>query len=191
MNKENNKVLEFATEIRMIQRPDIQDFVCMCLKACPDYFFEMPASTTGKYHPWYTLGTGGLVRHTKAAVKIAEDLLNLEQNHNLDHDIIIAALILHDCVKKGPNGDQYTAFEHPLYSADLVILVANSMITDGMVDKEDVDEIIRLIRCHMGQWNTDRKSTTVLPKPSLEDEKFVHMCDYLASRKYLICDIYG
>ena len=38
----------------------------------PDYFYDVPASSTGKYHPWYSLGYGGLVRHTKAVVMFAE-----------------------------------------------------------------------------------------------------------------------
>lgn len=42
------------------------------------------------------------------------------------------------------------------------------------------------IASHMGQWNTDYKSgKEILPKPSSPLQKFVHQCDYLASRKYL------
>jgi hypothetical protein len=38
----------------------------------------------------------------------------------------------------------------------------------------------------MGQWNYDYKSKkAVLPKPKTGKQFFVHMCDYLASRKFL------
>ena len=37
----------------------------------------------------------------------------------------------------------------------------------------------------MGQWNKNKYSKIELPKPELEPQKFVHMCDYLASRKWL------
>ena len=37
----------------------------------------------------------------------------------------------------------------------------------------------------MGPWNTNYKGNEVLPKPKTKYENFVHMCDYLASRKYL------
>ena len=30
----------------------------------PDYFWVMPASSTGKYHPDQDAGVGGLVRHS-------------------------------------------------------------------------------------------------------------------------------
>ena len=61
----------------------------------PEYFYDVPASSTGKYHPWYSLGYGGLVRHTKAAFKIAKDLLNLKQYEALDEDAILVAILLH------------------------------------------------------------------------------------------------
>jgi uncharacterized protein (DUF3820 family) len=37
----------------------------------------------------------------------------------------------------------------------------------------------------MGQWATDKKSSVVLPKPMDEYQHFVHLADYLASRKDL------
>lgn len=64
----------FQKELNLIKDTNLRDFIAICLDNAPDYFFEMPASSTGKYHPEYTLGEGGLVRHTKAAVAIAADL---------------------------------------------------------------------------------------------------------------------
>lgn len=37
----------------------------------------------------------------------------------------------------------------------------------------------------VGQWNTVRYSKVVLPTPKTKYQKFVHLCDYLASRKFL------
>ena len=37
----------------------------------------------------------------------------------------------------------------------------------------------------MGQWNKNNYSDINLPKPSNKYEFFVHMCDYLSSKKYL------
>lgn len=52
--------------------------------------------------PPFALGEGGLVRHTLAACCWAKDLLQLEQYSILlpKADYILAALILHDSVKK-------------------------------------------------------------------------------------------
>ena len=38
---------------------------------------------------------------------------------------------------------------------------------------------------HMGQWNTDKRSTATLPKPDDEASELLHLADYLASRKCL------
>jgi hypothetical protein len=41
----------------------------------------------------------------------------------------------------------------------------------------------------MGEFNTDFKTKKeILPKPVTDIQKFIHMCDYLASRKWLPVD---
>ena len=50
-------------------------------------------------------------------------------------------------------------------------------------------EISKLVATHMGQWNTNSKSKVVLPLPETAEQKFVHMCDYLASRKNITVDV--
>jgi FtsZ-interacting cell division protein YlmF len=41
------------------------------------------------------------------------------------------------------------------------------------------------IKSHMGEWNTNPYSQVVLPKPKNKYQKMVHMCDLLASRKFI------
>lgn len=188
-----NKVDILQPQLDLIKDDLLKEFMEYCVEKLPDYFFEMPASTTGKFHPAYTLGEGGLIKHTKAAVKIANDLLNLEQHKHLNADLIISALILHDSIKKGPGGEKYTVTEHPIYAADFIDerfdeFSAMKEFETGLQDV--VEDIQRLIKSHMGEWNRDyRLNQSVLPKPQTEDEKFVHTCDYLASRKYLTCEV--
>jgi 23S rRNA maturation-related 3'-5' exoribonuclease YhaM len=192
-----DKVAILRNELDFINDGLLREFVEYCVDEAPDYFFTMPASTTGKFHPAYTLGEGGLIKHTKAAVKIAHDLLNLEQNKHLNADQIITALILHDSIKKGNNGSNYTVTEHPLYAADFIGRKIDEFEVEYEVDCEELEDlrlevahIQRLIKSHMGQWNSDyRLAKEILPKPVEEDEKFVHTCDYLASRKYLTCEV--
>ena len=50
---------------------------------------------------------------------------------------------------------------------------------------DDVRKMCMMIESHMGRWNTDKYSKVVLPVPSDKLGRFVHMCDYLASRNYL------
>ena len=73
-----NKTEYFITELDFIDDPKIKEIAQNLIGQLPDYFFEVAASSTGKYHPNYALGKEGLIRHTKAAVRIANDLLRLE-----------------------------------------------------------------------------------------------------------------
>lgn len=187
-----NKVEVFKQELSLIEDENLRYLVMYTLTKAPDYFFVMPASTTGKYHPKYALGKGGLVRHTKAAVKIAYDLLGLEQYLSLSvfSDEIISALILHDSVKKGINGGNYTASDHPLQAVALFRRCNDEFKTGIPINQ--IETICGLIASHMGQWNTDYiTKKEILPKPDTKLKEFVHMCDYLASRKYLEVDLEG
>ena len=76
MNEDKIKI--FQREIGYIKSDRYRENIKKLISWLPDYFFEVPASSTGKYHPKYALGEGGLVRHTKAAVRIAYELLNDE-----------------------------------------------------------------------------------------------------------------
>ena len=173
----------FRAELALFDDVRLADEVARLLDdVVPDYFWLVAASSSGKYHPWYSLGYGGLVRHTKAAVKIASDLLELEQYRHLSKDYILAALILHDTFKHGLNGEQYTVFEHPLVAASQVY---KNCLPEF---KDDMYEISVLIASHMGQW-TSVENKPILPAPVTEDQKFVHLCDFLASRRYITVEV--
>ncbi len=178
-----NSIFEY--ELSFIKNPDIKNFTIRALESLPDYFYEVPASSSGKYHPQYALGKGGLVRHTKAAVRIALELFRCETvtGHYSDNtkDIIISALLLHDGCKHGLNGSKYTITEHPIV---VVEMIRNNNDLNNLLDKEIFDKIMNGILTHMGQWNLDYKTKKeVLEKPKTGVQNFIHMCDYLASRK--------
>ena len=63
-----NKIDQFEIELGYINDEAIQEDCRTMIELLPDYFFEVPASSTGKYHPSYSLGEGGLLRHTKKNV---------------------------------------------------------------------------------------------------------------------------
>ena len=158
----------------------------------PDYFFRVAASSTGKYHPPYALGDGGLVRHTKAAVKIAHELLGLDMyGHHYtqdQQDLMLVALILHDGWKHGQDAtaSQYTVAEHPIVC---VSWIKSTHELYSLLSEDQVDFLCGCIASHMGQWNKDYKSNRIiLPVPRTPAQKFVHQADYLASRKYLLFD---
>ena len=150
----------------------------------PDYFFEVPASSTGKYHPSFSLGDGGLLRHTKAAVRIAIELFNDSALNNFNQnekDLIIFALTLHDSLKSGLVKSEYTLFEHPILMSDFIKKSKDEL---ELTDKE-IEFVCNCIKTHMGPWTTNYKGEEVLEPPKDKYQRFVHMCDYLASRKFL------
>lgn len=165
----------FETELNSIRNVSIRETVRDLLGKVPAYFWTVPASSSGKYHPAYALGDGGLVRHTKAAVKFCNNLAVIKGFTNIENDLAVAALILHDTLKQGNGEGQHTVFDHPILAANFVRQNA---------PKAFATLVAPLIETHMGQWTTSKYAPgIVLRKPSSELEKFVHECDYLASRK--------
>ena len=183
------KVEKFKTEINYIKDTNLRKDLRKLISMLPDYFFEVPASSTGKYHPAFALGDGGLIRHTKVAVRIAYELLNNNTTGmkftERDKDLIIIALILHDGLKSGVEKSQYTKFDHPLLVSKF-IMENKSKIS---LEIDDIRKVCSMIESHMGEWTTDPYTKKeVLPKPRTAEQRFVHMCDFLASRKFLNVD---
>ena len=177
-----NKIRYFEKEISYIKDKDRQEDIKKLINLLPDYFFKIPASSTGKYHPKFASTEHGLVKHTKAAVRIAYDMFETVNNiSDDDKDLIIMALIMHDGLKKGNPEEEYTRFDHPLLVSKLIMEHASELDMDAY----DVRKMCMMIESHMGKWNTNKYSKVVLPIPNDKYERFVHMCDYLASRSYL------
>lgn len=180
-----NKKDYFKVELNYIKDKRIQEACIYIINLLPDYFFEIPASSTGKYHPEFASSKNGLVKHTKVAVRFAYELFNIENINNkytsVEKDLIIMALLIHDGLKSGIVKETYTRFDHPVLIADLVEKNKEHLsLTD-----DEINKLTSMLKCHMGGWNTNNYSDVVLPKPKDKLENFVHMCDFLASRKVI------
>lgn len=181
-----NKEVVFKIELGYIKSDRIRKACLEMIKLLPDYFFELEASSTGKYHPAYALGKGGLVRHTKAAVRMGYELLNdpsIGDKYTADEkDLMLMGLILHDGVKYGIPKEKYTRFDHPILMADYI------MDNEEVLGLEvgEIEFLGDIIKTHMGVWTTDYNGVEVLEKPTTKYQNFVHMCDYLASRKCIL-----
>jgi hypothetical protein len=173
----------FEKELSYIKDESVKKIAEEGVALLPDYFYRVPASSTGKYHPNYALGDGGLYRHVQAAVSIAIELFRIYTFTPIEQDIIVAALILHDGFKQGEDGSGNTTHEHPLIA---VKVLKEKIDTKESPEKEEYLNIIcDCISKHMGQWVSSIYSSVVLPLPVTEMEKYVHLIDYLASRKSL------
>lgn len=181
---DNNALNE---EVKLIKDDNIRKLTLDILKELPEYFWKIPASSSGKYHSKHSLGEGGLVRHVKCAVRIAESLFTITPFEARERDIIISALLLHDGMKSGKVNTGNTVHEHPNLITEFIM---NSKF-DNVVDIMTRISISNAIMSHMGQWNVSKYSDIVLEKPQTKVQRFVHMCDYLASRKFLNMDLEG
>ncbi len=175
----------FNKELSYIKNQKYRENAQKLIELLPDYFYEVAASSTGKYHPAFALGEGGLVRHTKVAVKIAYELSNndvIGYSFTQDEkDLMIIALIMHDGLKHGKVKEKYVRFDHPILMANYIKENKDkTTFTD-----EEIEFLSNVISSHMGQWNTNPYSDVVLPVPHNKYQRFVHMCDFLASRKFL------
>lgn len=181
-----NKKEIFYDELNYIKDENLRKSLGDLIELLPDYFFKEPATSTGKYHPKYAQGEGGLLRHTKAAVRIGYELLQdlsiSKKYTSHEKDLILMALLLHDGFKKGINEERYTKFDHPLIAAKVVLDNASKV---GL-SKEDAAFISEVIKTHMGDYTVDYNGNEVLEKPHTKYQNFVHMCDFLASRKCLL-----
>lgn len=179
---------EFAFELKSISDENLQWLCLAALDKAPDYFWFLPSSSSGKHHPRTSLGMGGLVRHVKSVVRVAILLLDnpLFALKEFNRDYIIVACILHDCLKQGLGEPTHTVHEHPL-------LVREHLKPDNLSEHQEIawNAICDLIDTHMGPWVNDsyKRSTVVLPLPETAAQRFVHMCDYLGSRKDIEIDV--
>lgn len=188
MTDERMKLVEPV--LNTIENEDIKEFAIVLLDNLPEYIWTVPASSTGKYHPAYSLGDGGLMRHQMAVVRFLNFFFELEQyNSKLtsrEMDLMRVAGLVHDGMKSGSqeqfSSNKYTKFEHPILMATKV------RETTGYLPENELELIADVISKHMGQWNTDKKSSITLPKPSDKFSRMLHVADYLSSRKALTMD---
>ena len=189
---ENIKTNTFEDVIGIMENDDLKCFALDIIKIIPDYFYHVGASSSGKYHPQYALGEGGLYRHTLALVRILNYFFEIECMKNnyttRERDLLRIAGMMHDSFKSGTQADyesnHHTKFEHPLIAADKIEnYYKNNKDKYSTIKEEEIKLICDVIKSHMGQFCTSQYSTVVLPKPHTKYETLLHMCDYLASRK--------
>lgn len=183
---------EFKSELLKIQDPFYLNIAVAALHQIPSYFWFVPASSSGKYHPKSSLGMGGLVRHVKSVFWISEELLShplYAPFTDAEKDEIRVAILLHDACKQGVEDDgSHTVAEHPLLVRQHINPVLNPPdITNEIIDTWN--RICDLIETHMGIWTKDKEGNEILDVPKTKAQLFVHQCDFLASRKIIDVDV--
>ncbi len=177
----------FNVELSRIMDENVRTSCETILEMIPDYFYEIPASSSGKYHPGFALGEGGLVRHVKVAMRILEEMFKdkaFSVYEDDQKDLIRMALLLHDGFKSGKVKSDHTCCEHPVLMSDFILENKDKLL----ISDDDAQFVASLIISHMGPWNTDKDGNEIMPVPKTREELLVHLCDYIASRNFL--DVY-
>ena len=177
----------FKQELGYIENDRIRIACLKIVKLLPQYWFEVAAASTGKYQPEYAQGDGGLLRHSKAAMRIGYELLVDpaigDKYTSVEKDLMLVALLVHDGLKLGIKKEKYTRFDHPILMAEFLKEKSSEL---EELSEEEIIFMGDVIKTHMGPWITDYNGNEVLEKPKTKYQNFVHMCDYLASRKCIL-----
>jgi len=174
---------EFKYELESINSLEIRKFTLTMLENAPDYFWKIPASNTGKYHPKDELGEGGTVLHTRKAVKIGNELCRAFNIREVPRDCILSAILIHDLCKNGyPDNAGFMVQGHGY--------LLTNIATKAKIFNPDQPEVypyivLSLASTHMGRW--DHPYSTA--EPSSTSQLIVQLADYFVSRRYVSIDL--
>lgn len=183
----NDKLKMFANEIGYIKNENFRKFAEELIANADDYFFVVPASSSGKYHPQFSLGTSGLVRHTRCVAYFAKAMAESFNFNDEDTDLLIIAALAHDIKKQG-NNTGHTVREHPLLASNYVCDIMKKFSED-IITNEQIQKICCAVVSHMGKWENLPEFTRgkePYPMPANDFEKALQSADYIASRKAIL-----
>jgi HD superfamily phosphodiesterase len=151
----------------------------------------MPASSTGKYHPQFAQGQGGLIRHIKVVCMNVEIMMKTMPQYDEveDWSVPYISAILHDCMKYTEYNQKYTHDDHPLKIAELVRMYKmpnNKELTFNHTNEwinEKLERIAKNVETHMGRWNSIKSSENGMPVPSTMENFIVHIADFMSAQK--------
>lgn len=147
----------------------------------PDYFFVIPASSTGKYH--WASHLGGLFDHVLMGMQCAYELAATFELSPLERDIAITAMSGHDCLKYGIDYDKRYFDMHPF-------LPRSYYDTSRKLVSADVWEtVMRAIEHHMGSLKSGVWTSVGGLVPETDVEKVVHLADFMSSRKKITMEV--
>lgn len=170
----------FEREILNIEDEPLRDFVRFFFdNYVGEWFWKSGASASGKYHPIFAQGEGGLVRHTRAVEWVCEELLRMNTYAYMKpiyKDYARAACLLHDTRKYGAtNTEDKTCYaQHGALAAEAV--------DEAWLDyfgNYAPDFLLSAIRSHMGQWVENKED-----RPFTNIDRLVHLSDYISSWKF-------
>jgi len=186
----------FNKELDYMECSSVRNFVIDVFDAiCPDYFWEIPASQR-EHHPKVCQGFGGLVKHTKLAVKFGLSFMETwVDTAEAAHDEVIAALLLHDMFKRGACENENQTFgsheaaraRHGIYCAMRIQWLWDDNPDLGeLIAVDRAKRIIEAVKYHMGRWTAGYTEGEHPQQFGLGHVicTTTQLADYTASRKF-------
>ena len=172
MNKQEGLKL-LGEYIRKIADENLRELTQQVLERAPHYFWTVPASISGKYHPSDERGEGGTILHILRVSKLAEILMTAWLTP-FDSDVIRAACLLHDTCKYG-SGNLINKTQYPRHPQEASALIREILKEHPVSDdfERKVEEICLAVERHMGKWTDGAK-------PDVDEQWIVHLADMVA-----------
>jgi hypothetical protein len=145
-------------EIWEIENDDIREKTARCyLRACPDYFWERPTSSSGNYHPKDERGDYGNWLHTKRVYIQFCNLARVDVEMGLLSEYEFAcgqsAALLHDMMKYGwpSSNNEHTVEDHDVIASEVAQHIGDLP-----------PEVYLTIHAHMSKWGGGKNPETRL-----------------------------
>lgn len=177
------KIAVFAPYLEKFETEEMRLYCEDMIEQIPDYIFEIPSSTSGKFHNQTQCLSHGQIYHIVMFAEVMNYRLGLKYNQLKFNspelrDAMRCTPFFHDAIKCGLKGSAFSVHNHPM--------LAGQWVRETKVDHDISDElkeiIARMCERHSGEWTTSKKMKLVLPEPENDMEMFIHECDYLSSR---------
>jgi len=172
------EVIDRLPHIREIEDNSIRKETIELSRKAPLYFWEVPASSSGKHNPICNKDNG-LWAHTLMGAAALERLSETYRYQGFiddqELDMARSAIILHDQMKNGDPEDpeRSSTSYHDKHM--------------GAVIEEETDlpqKVADAVRSHMGPWYDG-------PRPTTDLQQLVHYADMIASTKMVTPHIKG
>lgn len=179
-------ILEPVINTLSISR-DYRSLAEYLIEQLDDYWFIKPASSTGKYHPKFNNGEGGLVRHSlnvcmwwQQMYKAFEQELMSFSGRDDMYDLGLIACLFHDAKKYGDieENSRWVKKDHDVRSMEWFLhnVEIYEHMNDMNFDNKAINYIANAIDHHNGPWSTHGAPRTIF-------ERLVFICDYASSQK--------
>jgi hypothetical protein len=164
--------MTYLSHVMNFHDEDLRKLGMDLIVVLPNYFWELPASSSGHHHPVDERGQHGLVIHS---FRVARAGLCLTESRKLQkyNDIMKFCGLFHDGGRYGFDEfpERHTIPEHPEMMAEFVK-------EHSTVRADSVMKAINCIRTHSGLWGKY--------PPQCEFEWMFHDADNVASKLHLI-----